>query len=115
MYPTVSQTKAILIKGKSFMIANLICDQERASVWSDGVVASFRLSLQDYHRYHSPVAGKVSWLQQVSGDYYQVDPLALAVMWMFLHEMHGAVSGSRQNLEWFSLLRIGATNVGTVE
>jgi phosphatidylserine decarboxylase len=60
VYPTVFQTKTLWIKGKNFTIENLILDPERASVWSNGAVASFRLSPQDYHRYHSPVTGKVN-------------------------------------------------------
>lgn len=44
----------------------------------DGVaVASFRLSPQDYHRYHSPVSGKIKLFRSMPGDYYDVDPWAL--------------------------------------
>ncbi len=59
VYPTVSRAKELWIKGKNFTIENLIADQEVARVWNNGAVASFRLSPQDYHRYHSPVTGKV--------------------------------------------------------
>ena len=45
--------------GNNFTIGNLILNVERAKLWADGGVASFRLSPQDYHHYHSPVAGKV--------------------------------------------------------
>ena len=40
--------------------------------WANGAVASFRLSPQDYHRYHSPVRGVVKWWKQMDGDYYLV-------------------------------------------
>jgi phosphatidylserine decarboxylase len=116
VYPTVSQTKAMWIKGKTFTIANLICDQERASVWSDGAVASFRLSPQDYHRYHSPVAGKMSWFQQVSGDYYQVDPLCLGSHVDILTRNARCCMGiETEEFGMVLFVAIGATNVGTVE
>jgi phosphatidylserine decarboxylase len=116
VYPTVSQTKAMWIKGKTFTIANLICDQERASVWSDGAVASFRLSPQDYHRYHSPVAGKMSWFQQVSGDYYQVDPLCLSSHVDILTRNARCCMGiETEEFGMVLFVAIGATNVGTVE
>lgn len=42
-----------------------------------GPIASFRLSPQDYYRYHSPVTGTVKLARSVPGDYYQVDAIAL--------------------------------------
>ncbi|KAH6704355.1 hypothetical protein BKA61DRAFT_618459 [Leptodontidium sp. MPI-SDFR-AT-0119] len=47
VYPSVSQAQALWIKGKNFTIGNLILDFERAMVWAEGGVASFRLSPQD--------------------------------------------------------------------
>ncbi|RQM05740.1 hypothetical protein DH86_00003592, partial [Scytalidium sp. 3C] len=58
VYPTVLETKKLWIKGKHFTIEDLIQDKQRAQIWADGAVASFRLSPQDYHRYHSPVSGR---------------------------------------------------------
>ncbi|KIW36698.1 phosphatidylserine decarboxylase [Exophiala oligosperma] len=46
-------------------------------MWENGAITSFRLSPQDYHRYHSPVQGTVEWYRQIPGEYYQVDPLCL--------------------------------------
>merc|ERR1711900_57930 len=89
VYPSVSQVQALWIKGNNFTIRNLILDAERAKLWADGGVASFRLSPQDYHRYHSPVAGKVRWFKQITGDYYQRGVVLLL---------------RRRNLEWYYLL-----------
>ncbi len=44
--------------------------------WDNGAIACFRLSPQDYHRYHSPVSGTICWYKQLCGEYYGVDPLA---------------------------------------
>lgn len=46
--------------------------------WGNGAIACFRLSPQDYHRYHSPVTGTVTWFKSLGGDYYGVDPLAVS-------------------------------------
>lgn len=46
-------------------------------VWENGAVSCFRLSPQDYHRYHSPVSGVITWFKQIGGEYYGVDPLAV--------------------------------------
>lgn len=115
VYPTVSQAKALWIKGKNFTIENLILDPERASVWMNGAVASFRLSPQDYHRYHSPVTGKVAWFKQISGDYYQVDPLCLTSDVDILTQNARCCIGiETKEFGMVLFVAIGATNVGTV-
>lgn len=77
VYDSVDQSKRLWIKGKHFTIGNLIGDDDLANSWHDGAIASFRLSPQDYHRYHCPVNGTVEWFKRMPGEYYQVDPLCL--------------------------------------
>lgn len=36
-----------------------------------------RLSPQDYHRYHSPVSGKIKLFRSIPAHYYEVNPVAL--------------------------------------
>lgn len=116
VYPTVEETRKLWIKGKNFTIANLIQDKDLAKSWHNGAVASFRLSPQDYHRYHSPVSGTIEWYKQIPGEYYQVDPLAI------LSDVDILTQNARCcfciNTNQFGkvlFVAIGATNVGTVE
>lgn len=116
VYPTVEATRRLWIKGNEFTIANLIRDADRAKRWEDGAVASFRLSPQDYHRYHSPVEGTVKWFKAISGDYYQVDPVALQSSVNILTE-NARCCVCIESKEFGDVLfvAIGATDVGTVE
>ncbi|KAH9911753.1 uncharacterized protein B0H18DRAFT_1163231, partial [Fomitopsis serialis] len=70
-FESVSETTRLWIKGKDFTIGNLITDNVAARIWDDGAVVSYRLSPQEYHRYHCAVSGTVRC------DYYSVDPVAL--------------------------------------
>jgi len=116
VYPSVSQAQALWIKGKNFTIENLILDSERAKIWADGGVASFRLSPQDYHRYHSPVTGKVSWFKQISGDYYQVDPICLnSDVDILTRNARCCIVIETKEFGMVLFVAIGATNVGTVK
>jgi phosphatidylserine decarboxylase len=91
-------------------------DPERASVWTDGAIASVRLSPQDYHRYHSLAAGKVSWFQEISGDYYQVDPICLSSQVDILTRNARCCLGiETREFGMVLFVAIGATDVGTVE
>ena len=115
VYDTVSSARAIWIKGKHFTIANLIGDAKLASQWDNGAVASFRLSPQDYHRYHSPVTGRVSWYRQLPGEYYQVDPLCIrSGVDILTQNARCCIGISTEEFGEVLFVAIGATNVGTV-
>jgi phosphatidylserine decarboxylase len=76
-YDTVAESKKLWIKGADFNITNLVMDVKLGKKFDDGAVASFRLSPQDYHRYHSPISGTVKEFRSLPGEYYEVDPIAI--------------------------------------
>jgi phosphatidylserine decarboxylase len=116
VYPTVEKTRALWIKGSQFTIQNLIDDDEHSVQWRNGSVASFRLSPQDYHRYHSPVKGKVKWYKHIPGDYLQVDPVALHSSVNILTEnARSCICIESEDFGDVLFVAIGATDVGTVE
>lgn len=116
VYPTVEKTRELWIKGSDFTIANLIGDHDRAAVWENGAVANFRLSPQDYHRYHSPVEGRVKWYKSIPGDYLQVDPVALQSSVNILTEnARSCVCIDSEQFGQVLFVAIGATDVGTVQ
>jgi phosphatidylserine decarboxylase len=115
VFPSVSQTKALWIKGRNFTIENLILDRQKAGIWRNGAVASFRLSPQDYHRYCSPVSGRVRWFHQISGDYYQVDPVCISSRVDILTRNARCCIGiETDEFGMVLFVAIGATNVGSV-
>lgn len=115
-YPTVQETARLWIKGRHFSIAHLVQDDELAKPWHNRAVASFRLSPQDYHRYHSPVEGRIEWFKQISGNYYQVDPLCLRTSVDILtSNARCAICLASKEFGRVLFVAIGATDVGTVE
>ncbi|KAI0134848.1 putative phosphatidylserine decarboxylase [Daldinia grandis] len=114
-YDSVAETKKLWIKGTDFTITNLVMDMQLGQHFGDAAVASFRLSPQDYHRYHSPVTGAIKAFRSIPGDYYQVDPVALQ------SDVNILTSNARSYIvietEQFGdvlFVAIGATDVGTV-
>ncbi|KAF5696382.1 phosphatidylserine decarboxylase, partial [Fusarium mundagurra] len=114
-YESVAETKKIWIKGHDFSITNLVMDTQLGSKYEKAAVASFRLSPQDYHRYHSPVTGKIKLFRSIPGDYYQVDPVALQSQVDILTRNRRAYV-IIETAEFGDVLfvAIGATNVGSV-
>ncbi|KAI1463813.1 putative phosphatidylserine decarboxylase [Daldinia caldariorum] len=114
-YESVAETRKLWIKGTDFTMKNLVMDTQLGEHFADAAVASFRLSPQDYHRYHSPVTGATKTFRSIPGDYYQVDPVALQ------SGVNILTSNARSYLvietEQFGdvlFVAIGATDVGTV-
>jgi phosphatidylserine decarboxylase precursor len=115
-YDTVAESKKLWIKGTDFNITNLVMDVNLGRKFDDGAVASFRLSPQDYHRYHSPISGTVKEFRSLPGEYYEVDPIAIN------SKINILTSNARDYLvidspEFGEILfvAIGASEVGTVE
>ena len=55
----------------------MLGDKHRARYYEDGAVAIARLAPQDYHRFHTPLPGKLTDLKHIEGHYYSVHPLAV--------------------------------------
>ncbi|ODQ54591.1 phosphatidylserine decarboxylase [Saitoella complicata NRRL Y-17804] len=116
VYDTVTQTKKLWIKGRNFSISNLLNDPTLAEPWSNGSVASFRLSPQDYHRYHSPVSGTVKWWKELDGEYYDVDPICLqSDIDILTANARSAMCIDSPAFGLVLFVAIGAVDVGTVK
>ncbi|KAK6829405.1 phosphatidylserine decarboxylase [Apiospora arundinis] len=114
-YGSVAETKKLWIKGTEFTISNLVMDVQLGRDFADAAVASFRLSPQDYHRFHSPVDGKIKAFRSLPGDYYQVDPVALqSHVNILTQNARSYVVVETESFGDVLFVAIGATNVGTV-
>ena len=115
VYQSVAASRKIWIKGVDFSITNLVMDTQLGARFDDGAIASFRLSPQDYHRYHSPVSGKVRLFRSMPGDYYQVDPVALrSDVDILTRNARDYVVIESEEFGDVLFVAIGATDVGTV-
>lgn len=77
-FPTVPDATRLWIKGVNFSLASLLQDEQAAKEFSGCALGIFRLSPQDYHRFHSPVSGIVGETKKIEqGCYYTVNPMAV--------------------------------------
>ncbi|GES58086.1 phosphatidylserine decarboxylase [Aspergillus terreus] len=115
-YETVAQSKKLWIKGDEFTITNLVADKQLGPRFDDGAVASFRLSPQDYHRYHSPVSGRIKLFRSMPGDYYEVDPFALrSKLDILTRNARDYVVIESEEFGDVLFVAIGASQVGSVK
>ncbi|KXX81496.1 Phosphatidylserine decarboxylase proenzyme 2 [Madurella mycetomatis] len=115
-YESVAESARLWIKGTDFSITNLVMDTILGARFANGPVASFRLSPQDYHRYHSPVTGRVKLFRSVPGDYYQVDAIALrSKVNILTRNRREYVVIETEEFGEVLFVAIGATDVGSVK
>ncbi|WWD21646.1 phosphatidylserine decarboxylase [Kwoniella shandongensis] len=78
-FETVSEATQIWIKGREFTVGRLLGPNYKdvADRYEGGALAIFRLAPQDYHRFHSPVKGKIGKMTMIDGEYYTVNPQAI--------------------------------------
>ncbi|KAG0239719.1 hypothetical protein BGW41_007519 [Actinomortierella wolfii] len=78
VFETIKSATQIWIKGRQFTLMNLLQDANLAAQYEGGSIAIFRLAPQDYHRFHSPVQGRVVCDPIPLGkQYYTVNPMAV--------------------------------------
>ncbi|PHH88436.1 hypothetical protein CDD83_7535 [Cordyceps sp. RAO-2017] len=116
VYGSLAEAKAVWIKGHDFSIASLVMDVALGDRFACAAVASFRLSPQDCHRYHSPVRGRVRLFRSLPGDYSQVDLAALqSEVDVLTRNRRELVLIDTEDFGDVLFVAIGATNVGSVQ
>ncbi|ORY24008.1 phosphatidylserine decarboxylase-domain-containing protein [Naematelia encephala] len=78
-FESVSEATRLWIKGREFSVGRLLGPTYK-DIWDKydgGALGIFRLAPQDYHRFHSPVRGRVGKSAFIEGEYYTVNPQAV--------------------------------------
>jgi len=73
----VDQGEALQIKGMSYAIADLVGDAGDAEAFRDGWYVTLRLTAGMYHRFHAPQDITLERIRYMSGDTWNVNPIAL--------------------------------------
>jgi phosphatidylserine decarboxylase len=73
----VDGTRAIQAKGLEYSIEDLLGDAALARAHRDGIFVTLRLSGSMYHRFHAPCDGRLDGVTYVSGDTWNVNPIAV--------------------------------------
>jgi len=73
----IAGTELFQIKGQPYSLADLLGGGERASVHRNGRYVTLRLTAGMYHRFHAPHDCAVEEVVYISGDTWNVNPIAL--------------------------------------
>src|SRR5262245_21929952 len=74
---TVAGTELLQIKGFPYTLADLLGPSDLAEHYRDGRYVTLRLTSSMYHRFHAPHDCRVDEVTYISGDTWNVNPIAL--------------------------------------
>ncbi len=66
----IDENSSITVKGVDWAIAELLDDSPYKDAFAGGIYSHSFLYIDDYHRYHVPVAGTVKEMRNISGKVY---------------------------------------------
>lgn len=114
--PHIGMGEGLYAKGQRFDLASFLGDDALAEKFRDGRALISRLCPVDYHRFHSPVSGRISEQRLINGWLYSVSPIALRRSASYLWENKRVLSLiETERFGTVAFVAIGATCVGTIE
>jgi phosphatidylserine decarboxylase len=73
----IAGTELIQVKGFPYTLDDLLCDPTLVDHYRNGRYVTLRLTASMYHRFHAPHDCRVEQVTYVSGDTWNVNPIAL--------------------------------------
>ncbi len=120
VYPTIAEAQTFWIKGESFTLGQFL-DEDNADFverYPNPSIALFRLSVNDYHRFHAPLAGDVLNIHWVNtaDDFFSVQPIALHNPDISVLSENRRVILEIENdlIGSYLMIPVGATQVGSI-
>jgi phosphatidylserine decarboxylase len=74
---TIGGTTLFQAKGFPYTLEDLLGDQALVETYRNGSYATLRLKSSMYHRFHAPHDGCIEQVRYISGDTWNVNPIAL--------------------------------------
>ena len=112
------------VKGRTYSVADLLGDSELADQYEAGCFATFYLSPRDYHRFHTPSAGRITRVDYCPGSLWPVNAIGLQGIdglfarneriCAYLEVDRNAAGPSATPIPPIALIAVGATMVGSV-
>jgi phosphatidylserine decarboxylase len=73
----VQDGQVLQVKGFPYPLKDLLGENAHAAAYSDGIYVTLRLTSSMYHRFHAPYDCRVEAVTYISGDTWNVNPIAL--------------------------------------
>lgn len=112
----IREGQIVQAKGTSYTVADLLGgDTERARRYEGGTFLTVYLSPTDYHRIHTPLAGRVTAYTYVPGTLFPVNPFGVRAVQGLFAKNERLITYFDTEAGEVALVKVGATIVGSVK
>ena len=111
----VTADSLYLVKGRPYRVDELVGDPEEARRYVGGGGCVVYLSPRDYHRVHTPAAGKLVCVRSMPGDYFPVNSIGLDhVPNLFVRNRRVALAIDTESYGRVTVVMVAAMVVGRI-
>jgi len=115
MSGSVEGTRIFQAKGFPYTLADLFGSEAAAEPFRDGCYVTLRLTSTMYHRFHAPDAALIEHVTYISGDTWNVNPIALKrVEKLFCRNERAVVRLRRDDGQAVALVAVAAILVAAI-
>ena len=112
---TIEDGKLFQIKGAPYSLVDLLGDATAADANNNGRFVTLRLTAGMYHRFHAPHDLRIDGVRTISGDCWNVNPIALKrVQELFCKNERVVINGRLRSGEDLTLVAVAAILVASV-
>jgi phosphatidylserine decarboxylase len=111
----IDGVRVIQAKGFPYTLTDLLGERQWVDRYQDGTYATIRITSSMYHRFHAPAAGTVRRVNYISGDTWNVNPIALKrVERLFCRNERAAIELTLPRGERVTLVAVAAILVAGI-
>ncbi|WP_108722208.1 archaetidylserine decarboxylase [Gorillibacterium timonense] len=110
----IAEGQLLNIKGQDYTVEELLNGSPRTVNYRDGYFLVLYLSPTDYHRIHTPVAGRILEKERISGRVYPVNEFGLRHMTRVLSRNERLVTYLHTVYGEVAVVKVGAMNVSGI-
>ncbi|WP_438448151.1 archaetidylserine decarboxylase [Gorillibacterium sp. sgz5001074] len=103
------------VKGQDYTVEELLNQSPRTVSYKNGFFMVLYLSPTDYHRIHSPVAGRILEKEHIPGRVYPVNDFGLLHMKRVLSRNERLVTYVQHEYGELAVVKVGAMNVSSIQ
>ena len=111
----ITNELTLQIKHSTYSIESLIQNKETAKFYQGGYALVFRLTPDDYHRYHYIDDGKIRNYKKIPGVLHTVRPIALEKYLVFKENAREVTEMETKNYGTITQIEVGALMVGKIK
>ena len=113
-FGAIEDGSLVQAKGRSYTVAELLDDEEKAALYASGGFATVYLTPRNYHRVHSPVQGTITEARIIPGTLFPVYPAATGSIDRLFVKNERLVMHLETANGPVCVVMVGASNVGTM-